>query len=111
MLVGPRGVTAGLVDHAIDGVGAHEFPRHDGLAAPCGVAVHLARIERRNAAVGQTRVWRAAVYQGLVDVQTLFVFGGVTGGRFGGIARRRRIAVAGRHGWAIERAVIGHVVI
>src|SRR5262245_46475487 len=76
MLVRPGGVSAGLVDHAVDGVGADKVPGIDGRASVIRIAIELGGVDRGDTAFRQAGSGSAAVELGLVDVDAFVELSG-----------------------------------
>ena len=111
MLVGPCGVTAGRVDDAEDGIGAHEIPGHRRARNLGGIAIDFGGVDGSDAAVGESCAGRAAVELGLVEVDAFFVLGGVAGGSRARVCKDRRRRHCRWCRGTIERAIIGDVVV
>ena len=111
MLVGPCRVSASLVNHAEDAVGADEIPRENRIAAVIWIAHEFLPIDGVEAAIGQRCAPCAAVQLGLVDVDAFFIFGGGTGGSRERGARAGRNPVASGFRGCIKISRVRHVVV
>src|SRR6185437_6645095 len=113
MLIRPGGEAAGVVDHAENGVGAHEVPRIDRAAAMERVAYQALRIDRNRPAV-ELPVGRRAVVDAielrLVEIIALLILrAGAVRLALDAVAVQDSIARVHRR-WG-QHAVVGYVVI
>ena len=111
MLVDPRRISARRMDHAKERIYPNEVPRIYRGATVLGIALQLLRVNRGNAALGQTRSRRAAVQLGIVKVNALVIVGRGSGRCRVGSARSASQAGARCLFRSIERPVIGYVVV
>src|SRR5579862_230713 len=103
MLIGPGSVSASLMNHAENAVGADEIPWLDGIASVGWIADESVVIDGGDAAVGEGCAGGASVHFSLVDVDAFFIFGGSAGGSRACCARASAKTVA--------RSFLGSVVV
>src|SRR6185437_9549555 len=111
MLVGPGGVSSGLMNHAEDGVSANEVPRINRSATILRITVEFRRINGGDSAVGQARTGCAAVQLCLIDINAFIEFSGIPSGSRVRCTRCSSHSVSSGVLRAVERTVISHVVI
>ena len=110
MFVCPRGVAAGLVDHAVDRVVADEVPGVKGRATVEGIARQLGGVNGEVTAVDRIGVLGAAASKfGLVDVNAFLVFDARTVGLVGSAGSAGQSVAGGVGGWR-EHTVVGDVI-
>src|SRR5581483_6270022 len=108
MLVRPRGVSTSLMNDAEYRVRADEVPGVNRLAHP--VTLQACGVDGFDSAVGQRCVRRAPIQFGLIEIDTLFVFGSGAGGSCPRSAGSAGHAVSGGILRRIQRAVVRHIV-
>src|ERR1700685_665747 len=111
MLIDPRRVSAGRMDHAEERVYANEIPRINRRATRRGIALQLFGIKRSNSAFGEAGARRSAIQLGVVDINALIVVSSRSERSSVRCARAARQAGAGLFRRRIEQAIVRYVVI
>src|SRR5258707_14281689 len=110
MLVRPRCVAARPMYYAEDGVGADKVPGIDRRATGFRIADEPLRVDRLDAAIGQTGAWSATIQLALIEIDALFILGAGTRGCCARRAWTGSYSIARGLRRRIERAIVRNVV-